>query len=121
MQTEGLRCHSQTKQTPSLLRGRAMRIPQLRKPEHHLFPSPNLRKAHTIVRRWCEEMELGYAAVTLARPSPRTYAQSHRPGVVRPVLDAAEASVRSAPVSASRWECTVPCQSRHMTVASSCR
>lgn len=48
-------------------------------------------------------------------------ARSHRPGVVRPVLDAREASVRSAPVAASRWDWPVPCQSRHMTVASSCR
>ncbi len=57
MQTEGLRCHSQTEQASSLLRGRAMRIPQL-------------RKARTIVRRWCEETELGYGAVTWPGPRP---------------------------------------------------
>ncbi|MFF4587968.1 fatty acid desaturase family protein [Streptomyces sp. NPDC001388] len=51
--------------------------------EHHLFPSmpsPNLRRARTIVRRHCEELGLDYAETGLISSYRQALASLHRAG-----------------------------------------
>ncbi|MFE1443771.1 fatty acid desaturase family protein [Streptomyces sp. NPDC058739] len=51
--------------------------------EHHLFPSmpsPNLRKARTIVRRHCQELALDYVETGLLTSYRRTLSSLHQAG-----------------------------------------
>ncbi|MFD5522021.1 fatty acid desaturase family protein [Streptomyces sp. NPDC127066] len=51
--------------------------------EHHLFPSmpsPNLRKAQVIVRRYCEELDVDYLETSLAASYRQALRSLHRAG-----------------------------------------
>lgn len=51
--------------------------------EHHLFPSmpsPNLRRAQIVVRRYCQELDVAYLETSLAASYGQTLRSLHRAG-----------------------------------------